>query len=110
MEQNHDGTDRSSQSCKIDVSSGEECDLFVHTRATTGAKFKITDMNKKNPLAPQMNVKHNGTSDLKEQPTTIHLTPAGRISGPAIIKVKAESLGGRMSSENFLVVGRIYKH
>jgi len=100
---------RSSQSFKIDLKAGEECDLFVHTRAMIGANFKVTDV-KKNPLAPQMNAKHSGTADVTEMPTRIHLTASGRISGPVIIRVKAESLGGGvMSTEKFLLVGRIYK-
>ena len=100
---------RSSQSFKIDLKAGEECDLLVHTRAMIGANFKVTDV-KKNPLAPQMNAKHSGTADGTEMPTRIHLTASGRISGPVIIRVKAESLGGGvMSTEKFLLVGRIYK-
>merc|ERR1711957_724764 len=97
---------RSSTTFKISLSRDEEAELFVYTRATTGASFKVTDSAKKEIL-PKKTVKHSGSSG-NSSPTCIQLTSA-RISGGIEIKVKGDSLKTRVSAESYLLVANIYK-
>ncbi len=101
---------RSSQSFKFALKEDEEADIFVHTRATDGATFKVVDGGTKADLAPPQKVRHTGGVGDNVSPTKVHMTAAGRIgSGKREVKVKAESLRTRMSSEAFLVVVSVYK-
>eukprot|EP00554_Chaetoceros_debilis_P005575 CAMPEP_0194073872 /NCGR_PEP_ID=MMETSP0149-20130528/1102_1 /TAXON_ID=122233 /ORGANISM="Chaetoceros debilis, Strain MM31A-1" /LENGTH=425 /DNA_ID=CAMNT_0038753923 /DNA_START=214 /DNA_END=1491 /DNA_ORIENTATION=+ len=99
---------RSTQSLKFTLEDNEEVDIYVYTKAIDGANFRIMNSSKKE-LAPSMKVKHTGSTSDKEQASVIHLNPAGRVSGVKEIKIKAESLKTRMSSEAYLVVVNFYK-
>jgi len=100
---------RSNISFKFSLRPEEEAELFVYTRALTGASFKVTDAAKKSgELLPKKTVKHSGGKDEHSPPTCMPLT-SGRISGGIEIKVKGESLKSRMSSESYLLVANIYK-
>lgn len=92
----------------IDVEAGESLDLDVWTRSTAGAKFSVTDATSKQEICPSVEVKHNGTEDVTEIPTTGKITPC-RIDGPRKVKVKADSNAGRFSRHNFLLVFSHYK-
>lgn len=99
---------RSSLSFKFFLRPDEEAELFVHTRASTGSIFKVTNTATKDILAPSKTVMHSGGSDLNSSPTCMQLT-SERISGGIEIKVKGESLKTRVSSESYLLVANIYK-
>jgi hypothetical protein len=99
---------RSSASTKIELKADEEVDLLVFTRSKSGAEFTLMD-GRKNNVSPPMTVTHTGEVGDKHPPTKMNLTPM-KISGPMSLKVKASSSGSMFSStENFLVVGRVYK-
>jgi len=104
---------RSSLSYKFVLFPDEEADVWVHTRAKGGANFKLTDADTKTPLLPLKKVIHTGNSDDNSTPTKVHLSPS-RISGATgsdkiTVKVKAEGLTTRMTSESYLLVANIYK-
>lgn len=98
-----------SASSKYDVGPGEELEVSIYTRSTSGAKFTLVDSNSKlaAPWASDVEVVHSGSGDPEELPThkTINTT---YIRGPASVKVKAESIGSRWSTHNFLVVFSVY--
>mmetsp|Transcript_8919 Transcript_8919/g.13717 ORF Transcript_8919/g.13717 Transcript_8919/m.13717 type:complete len:384 (-) Transcript_8919:107-1258(-) len=102
---------RGSGSYKTEVEEGEEVEVFIWTRSSYGGKFSIVDQDKASTkvYAPEVEVKHvKLTEDMSENPTSKSLTPTGRIVGPASIKVKADSNGGRFASEKFLVQVCVY--
>ena len=49
-------------------------------------------------------MKHTGAGVETEMPTHARITSQDQIVGPANVKVKADSLGGRWTSYNFLIV------
>lgn len=85
----------------------ETLDIEVFTRSTAGAKFTILDDHKKE-LCPTVEVKHNGTDDTSELPTSAKITSI-RIEGPRKVKIKADSNAGRFSRHNYLLVFYHYK-
>ena len=87
----------------VEVGPRESVEISVFTRSTAGAKFAVHDFDKKIALIQNMTVKHNGTSDVTETPTSQSLTEAP-IKGPIKVKVKADSLGSRFSTHNYLLV------
>jgi hypothetical protein len=89
----------------IEVKAGETLDISVYTHSTAGAKFGLTDTNKKTPLngGEQVEVMHLGTDDPLENPSSKKITLAP-ISGPINVKVKADSNASRFSTHNFLLV------
>lgn len=100
---------RSYLSWKFQLKEDEEADIWVYTRAKTGATFTISDASTKKPLAPPVVIKHNvSKDDDNTKPTNGQITTQ-RISGVPEVKVKAENLKSRMSSESYLVVVNIYK-
>jgi hypothetical protein len=103
---------RGSLSFKFILKADEEADLWVHTRAKSGATFTVTDTSTKKPIIPTKTVIHSGGTDDNSQPSNVQLS-ADRISGPddnvMEIKVKAEGLKTRMTSETYLLVANIYK-
>lgn len=84
-------------------------DVAVWTRSTAGAVFSVTHHEQKHGASyvDGVHVRHNGTDDVTETPTSVTLTEK-RIVGPAKIKVKADSNAGRFSTHNFMVVFEIY--
>ena len=102
---------RSYLSWKFQMKEDEEADIWVYTHAKTGATFTISDAATKRPLAPPVVIKHNVSKDNDDdntKPTNGQITTQ-RISGVSEVKVKAENLKSRMSSESYLVVVNIYK-
>ena len=78
-------------------------EITVYTRSVAGAKFTVTDANhSKAPWVENFEVKHHGTDDVSETPTHEMITKE-KIIGPASVKVKADSNGGRWTSYNFLI-------
>lgn len=97
---------RSSTTFKFSLRPDEEAELFVYTRATTGATFKVTDAKKKE-LLPKKTVVHSG-ADITAPPTCMPLS-AGRISGGSDVTVKGANLKNRVTAESYLLVANIYK-
>jgi hypothetical protein len=98
---------RSSLSFKFQLLPNEEADLWIYTRSKTGASFKVMNAETKELMIPSKTVIHNGGSDDNSPPTKMQLS-AKRIRCANEIKIKAESLKTRMSSESYLVVANIY--
>ena len=92
-----------------EIGQGEEMEVTVWTRSTTGAVFSVTHAEHKHgeSYVDHVQVKHHGTDDVTEPPTSVTLTQE-RIVGPAKIKVKADSNAGRFSTHNFMVVFNVY--
>ena len=85
-----------------EIAQGEETVISVWTRSTAGAKFTVTDADKRH-LADGVEVIHSGTSDVHENPSSMVIT-SSKIVGPAKLKVKGDAIGSRWSTNNFLVV------
>lgn len=98
---------RSSLSFKFQLLPNEEADLWIYTRAKTGATFKVVNAETKELLTAAKTVIHDGGSDDNSPPTKVQLSDK-RIRCANEIKIKAESLKTRMSSESYLVVANIY--
>jgi len=81
-------------------------DIEVFTRSTAGAKLTI--LEDKTEMFPPAEVKHTGTDDVTETPTSKMIT-SSRIEGPRKVKIKAESHAGRFSRHNYLLVFYHYK-
>lgn len=96
-------------SVTAEIGKGEEVEVTVWTRSTSGAVFSIHDHEHKHGqvLVDNVEVKHHGTTDVTEPPTSVTLTKT-RIVGPTSIKVKADSHAGRFSTHNFMVVFNVY--
>lgn len=102
---------RSHASHSFDIFAGEEAEISVFTRGTSGAFFSLADGSSKKGVSyvEKVNVTHVGPTDELSPPSSILLTESiGRIKGPAKIKVKADSKGGRFSAENYLIVGKVF--
>mmetsp|Transcript_41845 Transcript_41845/g.61237 ORF Transcript_41845/g.61237 Transcript_41845/m.61237 type:complete len:447 (+) Transcript_41845:169-1509(+) len=96
----------------FDVVAGEEMEITVYTRGTTGAIFSIVDgaSKKGTTYVDNVDVTHAGPTDELSPPSSVLITESsGRIAGPGKIKVRADSKGGRFSAENFLLVAKVYK-
>jgi hypothetical protein len=93
----------------VDIAEGETLDIDVWTRSTVGAHFSVTDANTKHEICPATEVRHTGTDDVTEIPTSGKVTKASRIVGPRKVKIKADSNAGRFSRHNFLLVLSHYK-
>jgi hypothetical protein len=80
--------------------------VSVYTRSVAGAKFTIDDPTSKlaAPWASDVSVKHAGSGEDPEEIPTHKAITSTNIMGPASIRVKAESIGSRWSTQNFLVV------
>lgn len=83
--------------------AGEELQITVYTRSTAGAKFTVCDAKTKAPFVENALVKHSGTESMDEIPSKMIIAKEN-IQGPASIKVKGDSLAGRWTTNNFLVV------
>ena len=102
--------DSGSGSAKYDVMPGEELEVSIYTRSVKGAKFTCSEASSKlaKPWVADVTVMHAGTGEDPEEIPTHKTITTTNIRGPASVKVKAESLGSRWSTENFLVVFSIY--
>jgi hypothetical protein len=95
-------------SASYDINEGEELEVTVYTRSPAGAKFTVTDANKSHtPWVENFEVKHEGSGDMEEGASHECITKE-KIQGPASVKVKADSNGGRWSSHNMLVVFGVF--
>lgn len=99
---------RSTDSTTFNIFPGEELNVTVFTRSTTGAKFTVVDAHGNTTYAYNVTVKHH-SDDEKKLPSNVSVTKAN-IKGPASVKVKAESMGSRFvtSASNYLVVFSVY--
>ena len=96
-------------SCTYTIEAGEELNVSIYTRSTSGAKFTVCDANhNKAPWVENFEVKHLGTDDVSETPSHMSLTGSNNITGPQHVKVKADSNGGRWSSTTYLVVFTVF--
>lgn len=84
-------------------------EVTVWTRSTAGAIFSVTHAEQKHGAhyVDNIEVKHAGSEDVTEVPTSVTLTKE-HIHGPCKIKVKADSLAGRFSTHNYMVVFNVY--
>jgi hypothetical protein len=90
-------------SVTYEVKEGEEISIDVYTKSTPGAKFTVCDANHKDPnWVTDFEVKHQGSDDPSEIPSHVTIT-IHKIKGPASVKVKADSNGGRWTTYNFLI-------
>lgn len=88
----------------MDVGATESVQVSVFTRSTAGANFTCTDTDgTKEQLCNEVFVKHTGTDDENELPTSMVIN-TDLIKGPLKLKVKADSQGSRFSTHNFLLV------
>ena len=88
----------------IDVAANESVQVSVFTRSLAGATFTLTNSEgTKEQLSGEVLAKHTGTDDENEIPTSIIINQE-MITGPVKLKVKADSLGSRFSTINFLLV------
>jgi hypothetical protein len=89
---------------------GEELEVSIFTRSVAGAKFTLQDATSKTaaPWASDVEVKHSGNGEDPEESPTHKAITTTNIKGPASIKVKAESIGSRWSTQNFLVVFSVF--
>ena len=95
-------------SCTFDITANEELEISIYTRSTSGAKFTVVDtLQGKAPCVENALVKHAGTESVEEIPTFMTITEE-KIIGPASVKLKADSIAGRWSTHNFLVVFTVY--
>ena len=85
-------------------------EIKAYTRSKLGAKFTLTDADHSHdPWVNLLEVKHTGGESLDDLPSVQSITPAKKISGPANIKVKADSNAGRFSTQNFMIFFSVYR-
>lgn len=96
------------------IQAGEELEISIYTKSQHGAKFSVTDASHTHEAwVNQLEVKHDGIPAGTED--SAHVMPkkvvitGNKISGPATIKVKADSNISRLSTHNFLVVFSVYR-
>jgi hypothetical protein len=77
-------------------------EVSIYTRSTAGATFTITDVNGKIPLVDGIEVTHPDASN--DLPTCIKLNESKPFVGPMTLKIKADSMGSRFSSHNYMIV------
>lgn len=92
----------------VEIHPRENLEISVYTPSTAGAIFSVHDNDKKVPLVEHVMVKHTGTADVTETPSSTMLTKQP-IVGPMTVKVKADSSASRFSTQNYLVVFTIKK-
>ena len=89
----------------VDIQAGEQLEVSVYTRATSGATFALTDANAKSHFVDNVSVQHSGTGDVEtEKPTIVVINKESLIRGPLKVKIKADSKGSRFSTDNYLLV------
>lgn len=98
---------RSHDSFVVELKDNESMEAIIFTRAKSGSKFSILDGDSKKVLVEPILVKHTGGDDLKTDPPT-RVTIAKDIKGPCKFKIKAESLASRFTTEDFLLVCKIF--
>jgi hypothetical protein len=96
---------KSHLSYTFDLEYNEEAEVWVYTKATTGATFSIADKDK-NTIVKSVKVRHDGEGGDNDHPTKVQLTTS-RVTGNSL-KVKADSDGSRFSTDNFLLAVCIY--
>jgi len=98
---------RTHDSVVVELNPSETMEVVVFTRSEAGATFSVEDADKKKGVfAQKVLVKHTGGQSLEDDlPTSVFVVKD--LQGPCKFKIKAVSLGGRFSSENFLVVCKI---
>jgi len=99
---------RSTGSVTFEVYPGEELNVTVYTRSTTGAKFTVSDAQNKTTWADKEPVKCPH-SDVTKLPEHVVMTKAN-IKGPLSVKVEAKTMGSRFAatSSNYLIVFSVY--
>lgn len=100
---------RTNQTHTLEIKDGEYCEVEIFARSVTGSKFSLIEKAKKGGkvFVEGVVIKHNGTEDLSEMPTSAKLTNE-RIKGPLSLNVRADSLGGRFATQTFLIVARYF--
>jgi len=101
---------RSNGSYSVEVPAGGELEVKVYTRAPAEATFSIVDeTNKSTVFVKGVVVKHTGGASEIDQPTSVLIT-SERISGPAKLKIKVDSKGGRFSAiGNYMLACNIHE-
>ena len=101
---------RSSDSTTFNIYPGEELSVTVYTRSMSGAKVTVSDGSSKTGTiwASDVTVQHNNP-DITKLPSNVEVTKA-KIKGPAIVKVKVDSMGSRFvaTASNYLIVFSVY--
>lgn len=100
---------RTTGSHTFEIHEGEYLDIHIHTRSIVGATFVLVDGAEKKDgetLIDTTEIKHTG-GDEKELPTEVKFTKE-RIAGPYKAKIRGTSLGSRIFSQSFLIVGRVF--
>jgi hypothetical protein len=91
-------------SVSYEIAADEEMTVTIYARCPKGAKFTIADAKHlKSNIVQHAEVKHSGTEDVKEHPTSQLVAPVN-IAGPGLFKVKVDSNSTRSSCSDFLVV------
>jgi hypothetical protein len=88
----------------IDIKAGESLEVSVYTRSNAGASFCLTAAGAKTHIVDNIDVKHIGTGDENEIPTSVILNKDNLVKGPVKLKIKADSQGSRFSTHNYLLV------
>lgn len=99
---------RGSGSITYDIIPDEELEVSIYTRSTAGAKWTISDAKNKNGTTWVGDVETKHVGDDLELPSSHFKLTKANIKGPVSIKIKAESFGGRWTSEKFLVVVSVF--
>jgi hypothetical protein len=97
-----------SGSITYDIIPDEELEVSIYTRSTAGAKWTISDAKNKNGTTWVGDVETKHVGDDLELPSSHFKLTKANIKGPVSIKIKAESFGGRWTSEKFLVVVSVF--
>jgi len=96
-------------SCSHKIGADEQVSITVYTKASAAAKMTVVDGSNKGapPFVNNFIVKHDGGSTAADRPTSTEITTE-RINGPVNLKVKADTMGSRWTTFNFLVVYNVY--
>jgi hypothetical protein len=87
----------------IEVRAGESMEVSIYTRSTAGATFTITDADGKIPLVEGVKVTHQDAS--VDLPTHVKISEESKpFVGPMKLKIKADSMGSRFTSHNYMIV------
>jgi len=105
---------RSYQTLNLTIAKGEELEINVYTRGTSGANFLVSESPSKKTIVEEVAVIHTGVdgsdpNDLTMMPTSVTLTEGGRIKGPLSVRIKGQTKGGVFGSESFLVVANFFE-
>jgi len=86
--------------------------IAIYSKSKSGAKFTVVNAHAKakgaEPFVTDFAFKHEGGDSATDRPTNKIITPT-KIQGPVTLKVKADTMGSRWSSANFLVVYEVYE-